>query len=138
MLHTKWVLLVYKSEALRAAYAACALCFEGRSGHACFGDRGCPVVQVNDVGRRLTAILDLGGAADREHDEMAAERAVPGVERQAGHAGRAVFVRATFTMPTESTPRSCKLHRARGYGHAWRPALPPPAEAGGLQRRRLG
>jgi hypothetical protein len=33
----------------------------------------------------------------------------------------------------------CKLrHRADGYGYAWRPALPPPAEAGGLQRGRLG
>jgi hypothetical protein len=29
----------------------------------------------------------------------------------------------------------CKLlHRADGYRYAWRPALPPPAEAGGLGR----
>jgi 5-methylcytosine-specific restriction endonuclease McrA len=33
----------------------------------------------------------------------------------------------------------CKLlHRADGYGYARRPALPPPAEAGGLKRGRLG
>jgi RRXRR protein len=33
----------------------------------------------------------------------------------------------------------CKLlHRADRYGCAWRPALPPPAEAGGLRRGRLG
>jgi hypothetical protein len=33
----------------------------------------------------------------------------------------------------------CKLlHRADGYGYAWRPVLPPPAEPGGLERGRLG
>jgi hypothetical protein len=33
----------------------------------------------------------------------------------------------------------CKhRHRADRYGYAWRAALPPPAEARGLQRGRLG
>jgi hypothetical protein len=33
----------------------------------------------------------------------------------------------------------CKLlHRADGSGYAWRPALPPPAAAGGLKRGRRG
>jgi RRXRR protein len=32
----------------------------------------------------------------------------------------------------------CTLDRADGYGYPWRPALPVPAEAGGLQRGRVG
>jgi hypothetical protein len=35
--------------------------------------------------------------------------------------------------------RYCKLiHRADGSGYGWRPALPPPAEAGALKRGRRG
>jgi hypothetical protein len=34
--------------------------------------------------------------------------------------------------------KHCKLlHRADRYGYAWRPGLPVPAEAGGLQRGRF-
>jgi hypothetical protein len=59
--------------------------------------------------------------------------------KQAGiHVGR-VAVRGSGSFRVGNADginaRYCKLlHRADGYGYAWRPALTPRAEARGLQR----
>jgi hypothetical protein len=67
---------------------------------------------------------------------------VPNGKQTGIHVGR-VAVRAGGSLRVGdadgNNAKYCKLlHRADGYGYAWRPALPPPAEAGGLQRGRLG
>jgi 5-methylcytosine-specific restriction endonuclease McrA len=67
---------------------------------------------------------------------------VPNGKQAAIHVRRvAVGASGSFTVRNADgiNAKYCKLlDRAGGYGYAWRPALPPPAEAGGLQRGRLG
>jgi hypothetical protein len=70
-------------------------------------------------------------------DRVRAE--VPKGRKAAIHVGRvAVCASGSFQMGNADAinARSYKrLHRADGYRYACRPALPPPAEAGGLMRR---
>ncbi len=64
---------------------------------------------------------------------------VPKGKKAAIHVGRvAVCASSSFQVGNADAinVRYCRrLHRADGYGYACRPALPPPVEAGGLERR---
>jgi 5-methylcytosine-specific restriction endonuclease McrA len=128
---------------------------------ACVGEVGTPVgwqipsTEIKASGRgdycrtKLTAhgfprgycmrTTSVRGFNNKTGDMVRAE--VPNGKHAAIHVGRvAVPASGSFRVGNADGINAtyCKLlGRADGYGYAWRSALPPPAEAGDLQRGRL-
>jgi hypothetical protein len=98
----------------------------------------CPGKLTAHASHAGTACLSVQGfkAGDKAQAEL------PDGNKAAIRVGRAaVRVGGSLGMGNAgAVDTTCRklLHRADGSGYAWRPALPPPAAAGGLKRGRRG